>query len=232
VSRFLLLASLLFVGCGSAVVESLSPAPAPTPTPTVIATVQGTPTATSIATALRFPTAAQVQLEPGRYSSQPPFDIAFTFEIPTDGWESGHLHGEFFDVLKLDSPGAPSRWIAFAHPNVIHGRTEAPGAGLTPQAAFDTLATLEGLDVGPTVPFEIAGVAGVAADLRATGPPVALFGGENGDFELNSELDLRLGIVPVDDALMLVLVMAPPGELDAALTEAGPILDSVELAAP
>ncbi len=169
---------------------------------------------------------------PGRYSSQPPFSIAFTFDVPSDGWESGHLHGEFFDVLQLDAPGVPSRWIAFARPNLIHGATDAPAAGLSPQESIATIATLEGLEVSPSTPFEIGGLTGVTSDLHVTGGQVALFGGEAGDFGFNGDLDLRLGIVPFDGTLLLVLVMAPAPELDAAWTEAAPLLDSVEFAAP
>jgi hypothetical protein len=42
-------------------------------------------------------------------------------------------------------------------------------------------------------------------------------------------IDIRLGMVPLEEDLLAVFVGAPPGELDAAWDEAAPILESVDL---
>ena len=236
-NRLLWVAALLAVGCASAVVESSPTSNIPSSPTASVQPTSTRPPATPAATApsspeaLRLPSASQVQIEPGRYSSRPPFDIEFTFDVPA-GWESGHLQGEFFDLLQLAAPGTPSRWIAFAHPDLIYGETDVPAGELTPPEALDTMSALDGLETGPSSPFEIGGLTGVVADLRATAAQVPLFGGAAGDFGFTDELDLRLGIVPMDGALLLVLVMAPADELDAAWAEAAPILDSVEFLAP
>lgn len=246
--RLLWVVALIGVACGPTVIQSAPPTgnasptipassrpsahPSLTASPTASAIASPTASASSVGAALRFPTAAEVPLPAGRYSSQPPFDIAFTFDVPAAEWESGHLHGEFFDILRLESPGSPSRWIAFARPDVIHGQTDAPAAGLSAQEAIDRMATLDGLESGPITPFEIGGLTGVAADFRAIGLQVPLFGGPNGDFGLDSDLALRLGAVPFEEALLLALVLAPDEELLVAWNEAAPILQSVEFAAP
>ena len=53
--------------------------------------------------------------------------------------------------------------------------------------------------------------------------------GPDGAFNLEPSIDIRLGIVPLDDDLLLAFVGAPPGELEAAWDEALPILESVDL---
>jgi hypothetical protein len=42
-------------------------------------------------------------------------------------------------------------------------------------------------------------------------------------------VDIRIGFVPLDNDLLVVFVGAPPAELDAAWSEALPVLESVDL---
>lgn len=168
----------------------------------------------------------------GRYASDPPFDVPFTFEVPSDGWESMHLHGEFFDIGRFataDRQTAPVRWIAFGHPGYIRGDEDVPAAGLTPEAAATLLSARDDLTASETVPYAFAGRDGVRLDLHAPEANTPIFGGPDGAFNLEPSIDIRLGIVPLDDDLLLVFVGAPAGELDAAWEEAQPILDSVRL---
>ena len=168
----------------------------------------------------------------GRYASDPPFDVPFTFEVPADGWESMHLHGEFFDIGRFataDRQTAPIRWIAFGHPGHIRGDEDVPAAGLTPEAAATLLSSRDDVTAGEAVPFSLAGRDGVRLDLHAPEADTPIFGGPDGAFNLEPSIDIRLGIVPLDDDLLLVFVGAPPGELDAAWDEAQPILESVDL---
>lgn len=168
----------------------------------------------------------------GRYASDPPFDVPFTFEVPAGGWESMHLHGEFFDIGRFateERQTAPVRWIAFGHPGHVRGDADVPAAGLTPEAAATLLAARDDLTASEAVPFSLAGRDGVRLDLHAPEPDTPIFGGPDGAFNLEPSIDIRLGIVPLDDDLLLVFVGAPPGELDAAWDEAEPILESVDL---
>jgi len=168
----------------------------------------------------------------GRYASDPPFDVPFRFEVPADGWESMHLHAEFFDIGRFateERQTAPIRWIAFGHPGYIRGDEDVPAAGLTPEAAATLLSARDDLTASEAVPFTFAGRDGVRLDLHAPEANTPIFGGPDGAFNLEPSIDIRLGIVPLDAELLLVFVGAPPGELDAAWDEALPILESVDL---
>lgn len=218
------LLSAFLAACGG-VTPTASPVPTvpptPTPTPSPVPTV-------TLSSALRFPSASQIDLEPGRYRSAPPFDVSFTFDIPQAGWETGHLAPDFFDVLQLSAPGTPTDWVAFALPQTIIG-ADGPVdvTGLDPTAAAQLIAARA--DIAATGPtrFDFAGLPATRLDLSADQAGVKLFGGAAGDFILDPTEDVRLILAPLDDELMLVLVMAPKGGLETTWLKALPILGSV-----
>ena len=199
-----------------------SPAtPAPTPTPIA-------PPASPLA----FPSTTGEVLVQGRYDSQPPFNIPFTFDVPAGGWELMHLHGEFFDLGRFEGEErqtAPVRWIAFGDPEHVRGVDDVPDADLSPAAAASLLAERDDLTAGEPVPCSLDGKEGVRLDLHAAEPNTPIFGGAEGDFGLEPSVDVRLGFVPVDEGLLVVFVAAPADELDAAWQEAQPVLESVDL---
>ena len=181
--------------------------------------------------ALAFPR-TNGEVVAGRYASHPPFDVQFTFDVPADGWESMHVHGEFFDIGRFateERQTAPIRWIAFGHPGYIRGDEDVPAAGLTPEAAATLLSARDDLSSSEVVRFSLAGRDGIRLDLHAPEADTPIFGGPDGAFNLEPSIDIRLGIVPLDDDLLLAFVGAPPGELEAAWDEALPILESVDL---
>lgn len=201
----------------------LACAPVATPAPTQLPS--------PVASPLAFPRTTG-ELVTGRYASDPPFDVPFIFEVPADGWESMHLHGEFFDIGRFateERQTAPVRWIAFGHPEHIRGDEDVPAAGLTPTEAATLLAARGDLTASEPEPFTLAGREGIRLDLHAPEANTPIFGGPDGAFNMEPSTDIRLGIVPLDDDLLVVFVGAPPGELDAAWDEALPILESVDL---
>ena len=216
-------------GCGGS--------PAGTPSPSIAhASVSPAPTAQSATPpetgVLPFPTRRAVPLDQARYAASPPFDLALTFETPDDGWESLHLLGEFTDIARFDGvprSGPPSRWIAFGHPARIHGETDVDAAGLTPAEIADHLRDRDDLETTEPTPFSVAGLDGVQLDLRAPSRDTAIFGGPAGNLSLEPSRDARMGIVVAGEEPLLVLVFAPPEELDDAWNEAQPVLESVAL---
>ena len=215
------LPAAVMVVLASAALACAPATPAPTSTP-------GAPSASPLA----FPTTTGEVLVPGRYDSQPPFNIPFTFEAPAGGWESMHLHGEFFDLGRFateERQTAPARWIAFGDPEHVRGSEDVPDTDLTPAEAAALLAERDDLTAGEPVPFSLDGREGVRLDLHAAEPNTPIFGGAEGDFGLEPSVDVRLGFVPVDEGLLVVFVAAPADELDAAWEEAQPVLESVDL---
>jgi hypothetical protein len=179
-----------------------------------------------------FPPTTGEVLAAGRYTSSPPFDVPFAFAIGADGWETMHHHCEFFDIGRFataDRQTAPVRWIAFGHPKHIGGDDDVAAAGLSPEEAAALLAARDDLMASEVVPFSLAGLEGVRLDLHAPNSDTPIFGGPDGAFNLEPSIDIRLGIVPLDDDLLLVFIGAPPDELDAAWDEAQPVLESVDL---
>jgi len=218
------------------------------PGPSTGATMMATPGATSLDRSgsapsppaaspvasglLTIPSTFGIELQPGRYSSSPPFDRAFTFEVAEAGWETGHLNGEFFDIIRFDGlprGGLPARSLAWATPTTIHGPTDAPAAGLSPAAAIAALAGRAGVVPANQVDQQLFGLAGARVDLHAEANNTPLFSGPGGTFGLGIDRDVRLAAVAVDDALLLVLVLATPDDLDAAWAQALAILETVEL---
>jgi hypothetical protein len=202
-------------------VLACAPAPATTPAAT------STPSAPAA-----FPTTTGEVLVPGRYDSQPPFNIPFTFAVPAGGWESMHIHGEFFDLGRFEGEErqtAPARWIAFGDPEHVRGGEDVPDTDLTPAEAAGLLEERDDLTAGEPIPFTLDGREGVRLDLHAAEPNTPIFGGAEGDFGLEPSVDVRLGFVPVDEGLLVVFVAAPAAELDAAWEEAQPVLESVDL---
>ncbi len=216
--------------CGGAPAGSTLP-PAATATATPSATPASSPSA-SFGGALPFPTRPAAALEHARYSSAPPFDIAFTFETPGEGWESLHLLGEFFDAVRFDGEtrtGPPLRSIAFGHPTRIWGRGPVPADGLTAADVVAQLVARDDLVASAPEPFELDGIAGLRVDLHVEAVGTSIFGGPNGNLDMEPRRDARFGIVPVENGLLLVIVSAVPGELDVAWEQARPLLESVDL---
>ena len=211
----IIMLAVAVVGCAPAAAPAVTPEPSASPAP-----------------AIAFPTTTGEVLVPGRYDSQPPFNIPFTFDVPAGGWESMHLHGEFFDIGRFEGEErqtAPARWIAFGDPQHVRGADDVPDADLTPTEAAALLAERDDLAATEPVPFSLDGRDGVRLDLHAPEANTPIFGGAEGDFGLEPSVDVRLGLAPVDEGLLVVFVAAPADELDAAWEEAQPVLESVDL---
>lgn len=232
------LAAVLAAGCGSGAGTSPSGAPSsspggslsPSPATSSSPVATGSPEATL--DGQPFPTGQAVLVPPGRYASQPPFAVPFTFEVSGAEWRTWHHLPEFLDIAKYDPSVQvfqPSRWLAFGRPEVAYGPDGEEVATADPAAAADAWASREDLVTSQPEPFELDGLAGLRLDIH-TSASTTLFGGARGDLGLQPELDVRVGIVAFAEGLLLVLSFAPPEELDAAWTEAVPIVASVTLA--
>lgn len=200
----------------------------PTATPTSVPTTTVAAT-TTLAPRLAFPPETAVSLEAGRYSSQPPFDVAFSFAIPVEGWGTAHHHGEFLDVMQPVALGvSPTRWVAFARPQVIHGAEDVDAAGLAPLEVVAAFASRGDIDIGQAEAYSIDGIEGLLVDMSTDQPDVKPFGGEAGDLQLDPAYEARTIIVTVDGAPLLVMVFGRLGELEEAWADSRPIVDSID----
>ncbi len=217
----------LVVACASAPGDSPTPVSVATPTLSPTATPRATPAPTP-EPVLDFPPVTGVALEPGRYSSQPPFDVPFSFEIPVDGWGTAHHHADFLDIIQPVSVGvSPTRWVAFARPEVLYGIEDIPADGLTPA---DVVAVFDGrsdMEVGEPRPYEIDGLAGLVFEMSTDQTDVEPFGGPGGDLQLDPAYETRTIAVSVDGAPLLVIVFAPRGEMEDAWADSKPVVDSI-----
>jgi hypothetical protein len=179
---------------------------------------------------LSFPPVSAVELAVGRYSSQPPFDVAFSFRIPVAGWGTAHHHGEFFDVMQPAELGVPpTRWIAWARPAVIHGATEVDAAGMSPAELYAAYQARAEIELGAAQPYVLDGLAGLMFDMSTADGGVEILGGPAGDLQLDPAYEARVIVVSVDDAPLLVMVLAPRGELEAAWNDSRGIVDSIDM---
>jgi hypothetical protein len=220
------LTAMLLSGCAATANPTPgSPASSVRPTPSPLPTPSSTPAPTILA----FPTVSDVDLEPVRYNSSPPFDLSFTFEIPEDGWHSAHIHHDFFDVMRFDGPDpiAPTSWVAWALPEHFIGTTTEAATDLTPAEAAELMAGKPGVVASDTSPYTILGHEGVVLDLSAAAPNTHIFGGPDGDFGLDPAYDMRFGIVDNDLGLLLVICLVPEDPHAAGCGNSQSIIDSI-----
>ena len=223
----------LAASCGGGSQDS--PGGSNTPAATTDATLEASPApsaerpaGSAETNALRWPQASGIALEPGRYASSPPFDVAFTFEVAQDGWESAHLHGEFLDLIRDVGPdGLPARWLAIGRPAYIGVEPGTPATGMSVDEALALFRARDDVRAGDPEPFELDGRAGARIDLHTLAPDTKLFGGEDGAFGQGPDQDIRLGIVEHSGGLLLILALAAASDLDATWDQVQPILDSV-----
>jgi len=170
---------------------------------------------------------------PGTYFSSPPFVIPLTLELTERGWHAGHLNPVFVDLQRYDGVavgGLPTRMLALGWPDNVRGADgPVPVAGLTPGDALDLLASRGSIRARERRGIELSGLAGERIDLHSDLGNNPIFGTADGDFGLGPELDLRLIAVPYRDGLLMLSVLAPAADLDAAWQQALPILQSIEL---
>jgi hypothetical protein len=182
---------------------------------------------------LAWPTAFDTPLEEATYFSSPPFRIPFTLVVGEPGWGTGHLHADFFDLLRFDGVAheqLPNRMLAFADPDYVigvHGNVSV--ATLTPRAALDLLAERPDLTVSTREQVELFGLAGERLNVHSATGSNHVFGGAGGDLGIGPELDTRLAFLPLNGRLLGVLVMAEADDLQAAWDLALRILDTVDL---
>jgi len=212
--------AFLALGCGGAT-QTPTPAPTahttPTASPPATVTPAQTPSPSAAASANALP-AAQHELALGRYNSSPPFDSQFTFAIPAEGWNTAHMHSDFFDVMRFDSPDpiAPTAWVGWGLPVEVIGTETQAAAGLSPAEAAELMSSKPGLTAGDPVPFSFLGQEGVQVELRADQPYTFIFGNGNpagdGNFALDPSYPMRIGIVEHDPGLLFVLCLVPEDE--------------------
>ncbi len=239
--------TLLVVACSTTTSPSATPASVATTGPASPLRSPGPASAASPAASaapvaptlppgvLQLPTEFAAELPPGRYQSSPPFQVAFTFEVLEPGWVAGHRGPEFVDMQRFvvePAPGVvPVRLIGFGHAETFRGDDgDVAVSELTPGEAVDLLAERASLGATNVGEIELFGRPGARVDLHSDVANNPVFGGADGTFGLGPELDMRLVVVPLEDDVLLVVVMAPAGELEAAWDEALPVLRTVELA--
>jgi hypothetical protein len=224
-TRTSLAVPLTIVVCALAI-SGCAPAEAPSvpPTPSAAA-VSATPGMQA------WPTAFDVELH-GTYAADPPFRIPFTITVDATGWYSGHLHAAFIDLQRFDGMTPhqfPNRMLGFADPDHVRGGTDVDVENLAPDGALDLLAARASLQVSNRAPQRLLGIDGVRMDLHSATDSNPLFGNGADNFGLGPELDVRLVALPLRRRLFAVVVLAAPGDLEAAWEQAIPMLASLNL---
>jgi hypothetical protein len=120
--------------------------------------------------------------------------------------------------------------IGFGWPEHVRGGDGEVGvAGLTPGAAIDQMTARASITSGNRGPVELLGLAGERIDLHSDLVNNPIFGTADGDFGIQPELDARLAVLPLDDGLLMVAVLAAADDLDAAWQQAQAILGTARL---
>lgn len=227
----------LLVGCGGGVAMTSGPtatAPITTPSATTSPATTVPPPATFAPAPsghLAVPSQFEIELDPGRYWSSPPFEIGFSFDVDQPGWIAGHLNAEFFDIQRDadgGGPALPQSILGFGLPTTIRGATDIPVVELTPAEAVAELLARTSLGASNVTERMLFGRESVSIDLH---PAVqsAVFGAAGGTFRIDPELEARLAFIPFEQRLLAVILLARPGDLEMRWLEALPILESIDL---
>jgi hypothetical protein len=216
----------------SAAAPTVAPSAGPSAAPT---NAQTAPTITAPpppSGTLAWPNAFDVELEVATYWSEPPFRIPFSIAVIQPGWYSAHVHEDFFDLLRFDGVPHqfPTRMVGFADPDQFRGDDgNVAVEGLSPDDALDLLARRASLETTNRSALDMFGIRGARIDLHSGTDSNPIFGTAEGNFGLGPELDMRLVLLPRGGRLFVVVVLAAPGDLDAAWEQALPILETVRL---
>ena len=237
-------AILVVSGCGTAATPTpASTGPTATGSPTVEPPGTSAPATALPTTApsavpppagtLPWPTTFAVEMTPGTYFTSPPFVIPMTVPMSEAGWYAGHLNPTFIDLQRYDGVdvgGFPTRMLGFGWPANVRGDAgPVPVDGLTPGAALDLMSDRGSLEVGEREDAELFGLQGERLDFHSDLGNNPIFGSEDGDFGLGPELDMRLVVLPLDDGLLMVAILATADDLDDAWDQALGILDEAAL---
>jgi hypothetical protein len=183
----------------------------------------------------RWPATFGVELH-GTYWSDPPFRIPFAIRVDEAGWFSGHLDDVFVDLQRFDGMTThelPNRLLGFGDPDHVRGGDgDVPVTGLGPDAALDLLAGRASLKTSNRAEQSLFGLIGARLDVHSSTNSNPLFGNGTDNFGLGPELDVRLVLLPFRGRLLVVAVLAAPGDLDGAWEHALPILATVRLSSP
>jgi hypothetical protein len=196
--------------------------------PSAIATLRPTPPPGTTA----WPRVFDIELR-GTYWSNPPFRIPFAITVDEGGWYSGHLHDAFVDLQRFDgiTPHQfPNRMLGFGDPDHVRGDSgDVDVAELTPDKALDLLAARASLTTANRAVQALFGLQGARLDLHSATNSNPLFGNGRDNFGLGPQLDVRLVLLPRDGRLLVVAVLAAPGDLEGAWEQALVILETVRI---
>jgi hypothetical protein len=202
---------LLLMSCGG----SSGPVTAATTT-----TVASTPSPSSSVGDLSFE-GEDVPLDAGTYTYSG-VEPAFTFELG-DGWRSGHLDPEFFDVHKGNASVAFAQveWVATA------AGDQVKVGSMKPEEFLDALAgdpNLQGKRV-PDVKIDGHALSLLEVDPLKDGD--AIFGGVEASFSPSPGPRYRVGATEVDGELVVMMPIALREPFDGAFDAANEILSTV-----
>jgi hypothetical protein len=167
---------------------------------------------------------AEGPLDAGRYTYA---DFTPRIELTVgDGWQNAHLLPEFFDVAQVREGDF---WaVMFHHPSRIFGPPEG-GSATTPEEAVALLRQNDGLEVSTPTPLEIAGRHGLQVDLVAANDDTQVLAGAQPLLGIGPDNDVRLAFFAVEDGVLVIGLVSPPGEMGAWAMTARPVLASVTI---
>ena len=160
-------------------------------------------------------------LEPGRYHTNS-FDPQLVLTLPA-GWS------QFFaDDADEVFMGSSSAELAIARAAEVRD-PETSGRVAAPEDLLGWLIDHSALDSSEPTPVTISGIESNYVEFKAT-REVRLFAFETGDFRIGAGPSQRMYVVPMDGPDLALTVTTPhSGTLEAALTAAVPIVESLQI---
>jgi hypothetical protein len=218
--------AVVLVGCSGAAASPSAVAPtavAPS-SPSAVAPSAVAPTPSS-SSAIAPDGAGRIHagpLEPGVYASTA-FDPPLRFTLG-DGWRA--LFPDEDSELALEHEAGS--FLGFDRIKEVVDPT-AGGAVDAPDDLVAWLLEHPGLDsaAGPSV--ELGGLSAISVDARTGDAEVEIFAYPLGNWRMPPRHASRFYVVPMDGLDLVVVVLAPIANIDAAIERVEPIIESVEL---
>ncbi|HET6745322.1 MAG TPA: hypothetical protein VFH90_05650 [Candidatus Limnocylindria bacterium] len=180
-----------------------------------------TPSASPTASAAEV---ANGPLEPGTYTASD-FSPRIEVTVP-ERWENFHTDPRFWDIVRVTDDGPIV--LLVQQPTIVFGPPEG-GSATTPEEGMALLRQNSGLTVSEAEPIQIGGQDGLVVDIAATEEDTQVFAGERPLLGIGPTDSIRVALFAVDEGLLIIGFISPAGQMQAALNELQPMVDSIRI---
>jgi hypothetical protein len=163
-------------------------------------------------------------LAAGRYTN-PAFTPRVEFELP-DGWAAFHVSRNTFGAMRETDDGVYAFLFNMPDAHLTPAGETHPA---TPREAVEALEAHESLTVSEPSPVEVDGIGGLEVDVRASVENTHVMRTAEGNLGIGPGNHARFTFLPDGDRVLVLVLLAPTGEMEEALRLTEAIRGSIRI---